>query len=61
MGDVGDYWRESRDEQDRLNRLREYCPACFEKEHREAPRLLPGQKCPTCGYKRARKKNRNGA
>jgi hypothetical protein len=50
MGDVGDYWREAKEHHELAKRLKEPCQC-------GAP-LWPGQRCPICGQKDPRKKNR---
>lgn len=67
MGDVGNYWREAKAEQQRMKdvraRLGKVCEHCEAKRlnretSEESPILLPGQKCHRCGNRDPRKRNR---
>jgi hypothetical protein len=54
MGDMGDYYNDLREA--RKQRKREHgidCPGCIATQPKRIPtRLLPGQRCRVCNYRR---------
>jgi len=50
MGDMGDYWREAKEDKERAKKFMRPCPC-------GARSLWPGQKCKDCGHKDERKKS----
>jgi len=52
MGDMGDTFRELKDERKRLREEHGVsCPQCNVKQPKRIPTtLLPGQRCKVCGY-----------
>lgn len=58
MGDIGDLYREMRDDRrDRRRRLGKACPQCNLSQPKRIPTtLLPGQRCKVCGYIDPRKR-----
>lgn len=56
MGDVGDDWRAVKAHyRERKAREGIDCPGCRKVQPKRIPtRLLPGQRCKVCGYRRER-------